>query len=145
MTVFSDGTKERLHGHNFQVTLELEVQNTSFLEFIDFGVIKKGISELCESWDEKLLLAALNPHFKSLGRSPGETEFTLCGSRYVLPELEVVLLPIDNVTVENLAAELGRLLEVRLLSTLSNPNVLGFAVQVSESPGQSATWRWVRL
>ena len=42
MTVFPDGSKERLHGHNYTVALSLELSDTSFAKIIPFAVIRAG-------------------------------------------------------------------------------------------------------
>ena len=36
MTVFPGGTKERLHGHNFQVHVTVELRDVAFAAFLDF-------------------------------------------------------------------------------------------------------------
>src|SRR4051812_15559013 len=90
MTVFEDGTKEALHGHNYRVELQLEV--TGMVPFFD---IKKETKKLCDAWDEKLLLAEKCPFFKITSKS-AEISFELCKKKYSIPADEVVLLPIEN-------------------------------------------------
>jgi 6-pyruvoyltetrahydropterin/6-carboxytetrahydropterin synthase len=139
MTVFPDGSKERLHGHNFQVRVALDLRDLAFERFVDFGVIKRAVEALCRAWDERLLLGAHNP-FLEVTRSDGaELEFVLCSKRYVVPADEVVLLPVANVTVELLAAELAAELVRRLVPALPPDVVEGVEVEVSESEGQSGS------
>jgi 6-pyruvoyltetrahydropterin/6-carboxytetrahydropterin synthase len=138
MTVFPDGTKERLHGHNYQLSVALEVADVSLAHMVPFGPIKTALTELCALWKERTLLAADNPHFE-LVRDDDELEFRLCGARYVLPRGDALLLPIDNVAVEPLAAHVADLLVARLGAVLSDARVLGLEATVSESPGQGAS------
>jgi 6-pyruvoyltetrahydropterin/6-carboxytetrahydropterin synthase len=140
MTVFPDGTKERLHGHNFYVTAALELTDIAFERFCDFGPVKKVLAELCDAWDERVLLAEANPFFYIVSRSGGSMDFTLCGQRYVVPMDEVVLLPIDNVTVEALAWELGRRFAARITALVPGELVHRVEVEVAESRGQGGLY-----
>jgi len=113
MTVFADGTKERLHGHNYTVAVALEVDRIDLEAMVPFTPIKTAIRELCAAWKEHVLLAARNPWF-TVVRDAGELEFTLCGQRYVLPRGDVLILPVDNISVEALAAHVAELLRDKL-------------------------------
>src|SRR5215208_1596525 len=114
MTVFPDGTKERLHGHNYQLGIALDVSDVSLGAMIPFAALKAALGELCHAWKERVLLAARNPHYQVVRDDGQELEFRLCGQRYVLPRGDVMLLPIDNIAVEPLAAHIADLLSERL-------------------------------
>jgi 6-pyruvoyltetrahydropterin/6-carboxytetrahydropterin synthase len=88
-------------------------------------------------WKERVLLAGRNPHF-AIARDGEELEFTLCGARYVLPRGDALILPIDNISVEALAAYVAALLRDQL-AALGLPGVLALEVVVEESPGQGAS------
>lgn len=141
MTVFPDGTKERLHGHNFFLGITVELRDIAFDKMIAFAPIKEAAAALCQAWKEHTLLAARNPYLEVLRDTEGEIEFRLCGDRYVLPRGDVVLLPIDNVAVEPLAAHACELLLARLGHVLRPDVVSAVEVRVSESPGQGAVCR----
>ena len=142
MTVFPDGTKERLHGHNFQVTAALDLHDVSFARFLDFARVKSALDRLCEAWDERLLIAERSPFLEIVRRDAEEIELRLCGRRYVLPADEVALLPVENVVVEALAEELAMRLVAELGGALKPEVVAGIDVSVSESPGQGASFYW---
>ena len=135
MTVFPDGTKERLHGHNYTVSIAIEVDRIDLPSMIPFSPIKAAVGELCRSWKERVLLAAHNPHFAIIHDSH-ELEITLCGERYVFPRGDVLLLPIDNISVEALASHAADLL---LDALVLPPTVVAVEVTVQESPGQGST------
>ncbi len=137
MTVFSDGTKERLHGHNYTVALAVEVDRIELGAMIPFAPIKAALGELCAAWKEHVLLAANNPFF-TLVRDDTELEFTLCNERYVMPRQDALLLPIDNISVEALAAHVASLLRERI-AIFDAPQVLALEVTIEESPGQGAS------
>lgn len=137
MTVFPDGTKERLHGHNYTLAIAIDVEKIDLASMIPFSPIKTALGELCAAWKEHVLLASKNPHFEVI-RDGAELEFTLCGDRYVLPRQDVLLLPIDNISVEALAAHIAELL-AESIKVLDAPQVITIEVTVEESPGQGAS------
>ena len=139
MTVFPDGTKERLHGHNYQLGVAIEVADVSFQAMVPFGAIKAALAELCALWKERTLLAADNPHFEIVADDDREIEFKLCGARYVMPRADVLLLPIDNIAVEPLAQHVAELLLARLAPDLHAAHVVGFEATIAENPGQGAS------
>jgi 6-pyruvoyltetrahydropterin/6-carboxytetrahydropterin synthase len=142
MTVFPDGRKERLHGHNYYVGVAVDLADVSFASMIEFAPIKAAIAELCAEWKEHLLLAERNPRFEVVRDDGAELEFLLCGARYVVPRGDALLLPVDNVAVEPLAVLVAERLVSRLAGALAGPAVIGLEASVDESPGQGATC-WV--
>jgi 6-pyruvoyltetrahydropterin/6-carboxytetrahydropterin synthase len=137
MTVFADGTKERLHGHNYAIAVALELDSIAFADMVPFAPIKAALAKLCADWKEHVLLAAKNPHYVQV-RDDHELEFTLCGSRYVLPRGDVLLLPVDNISVEQLSLHIAILLRDALAPMLPS-HVRSLEVTVEESPGQGST------
>jgi 6-pyruvoyltetrahydropterin/6-carboxytetrahydropterin synthase len=136
MTVFPDGTKERLHGHNYTIAIAIDVAQVELAAMVPFALIKASLAELCAAWKERVLLAARNPHLAIL-RDDAELELTLCGQRYVMPREDALLLPIDNVSVEALAAHVAVLLRERIAAL--SPHVQALEVTVEEMPGQGAS------
>ena len=137
MTVFPDGTKERLHGHNYTVGIAIDLDSVALPDMLPFSSIKVALGELCAAWKERVLIAARNPHLKVL-RDDTEFELTLCGERYVFPRGDVLVLPIDNISAEALAAHCAELLRARLDAILA-AHATRLEVTVEESPGQGST------
>jgi len=137
MTVFPDGTKERLHGHNYTVAVAIAVDKVELAAMLPFTPIKAALAELCAMYKERVLLAEHNPHFEIVS-DEGELEFRLCGQRYVLPHGDALLLPIDNISVEALAAHIAQILKTKI-AALAAPHVRSLEVTVEESPGQGAS------
>jgi 6-pyruvoyltetrahydropterin/6-carboxytetrahydropterin synthase len=133
MTVFADGSKERLHGHNYTIAIELEVEKIELAAMVPFSAVKTALAELCAAWKERVLIAAKNP-FLELVRDDDELELKLCGERYVMPRQDALLLPIDNTSVEALASHVAELLRERI----ARPGMRSLAVTIEESPGQGA-------
>jgi 6-pyruvoyltetrahydropterin/6-carboxytetrahydropterin synthase len=136
MTVFPDGTKERLHGHNYTVAVAVEIEGVEIAAMVPFAPIKAAVAELCAAWKERVLLAAHNPWFEIV-RDADELEFRLCDARYVMPRGDALLLPIDNISVESLAAHVAGLLRDRLAGLSARVGAL--EVTIEESPGQGAS------
>jgi len=139
MTVFPDGRKERLHGHNYTVGVALELGAVGFEHLIDFAVIKRAIAELVAEWRERTLVAGRSPRLERLEQKGGEVELVLCGRRYVLPEEDVLVLPVDNTTTEAIAGLWADLLVERLGPALRGSAAVSLEVTIEESPGQGAS------
>lgn len=94
--------KEALHGHNYQVRVHLSLKKKA--PFMAFSDLRSHIQSVCLQWDEKVLMPA---HSKKLTISdwtvPDHLHVVVQNLHYVFPKEEVVLLPTDNVTSENLA------------------------------------------
>ncbi len=138
MTVFPDGTKERLHGHNYTVGIAIDLESVALPDMLPFAPIKVALGELCAEFKERVLIASRNPHLIIVRDEMREFEITLCGERYVFPRGDVLILPIDNISVEALAAHCAALLQARLAPVLT-PNATRLEVTVEESPGQGST------
>lgn len=140
MTVFPDGTKEALHGHNYVPSLTVRVRDASFEATIPFSRLKAGMKKIAAAWDEKVLVAIRNPYHETLRDDGREFEFRLCGKRYVLPADEVVRLETDNISCETLARAYHEALAAELGDELRSPNILAVSVFIEETPGQGAAY-----
>lgn len=139
-TMFPDGTKEALHGHNYQVAIDVELRAGAEDRFLDFRSIKDLLRPICEGLDEKVLLAASNPKIQR-NIVGDEVEVRACGKRYVFPLDEVVALPVANITTEELASWLAKELVVKIGKQPEYAAIIArFEVNVEESSGQGATY-----
>lgn len=138
MTVFADGSKERLHGHNYTVDVALELNESP--EMLPFSEIKKAMREICDAWDERVFLALRCPQMKIQHRDAVEIDFTLCGVRYVLPLQDLCLLEVTNITSESLCESFALLLRKALKKVPQAVACLrSLEVRIDESPGQGAS------
>jgi 6-pyruvoyltetrahydropterin/6-carboxytetrahydropterin synthase len=143
MTVFPDGSKEALHGHQYLPTVKIAVQEVDLKNMIPFSDVKVAMKKIAKFWDEKVLLATENPYFKISKKSKTEVDFVLCKKRYVIPADEIVFLDTDNITCENLSKVYFDLLE-RELGLTRNQNILSISVDIEESPGQGVAYVYER-
>ena len=133
------GKCERLHGHNYAVSVELEGNLTEDRYVFDFVALKENVRQICNSLDHYFLLPQLNKDLR-ITKTDEEWEIRFENRRYVLPAGDVLALPVDNVTAERLAEYIcGRLIEA--LHEYDVSNLTSVTVGVEEAPGQTAFYR----
>lgn len=126
---------EPLHGHNYDVFVELSGDLSPESWVIDFSDAKKLVRTICRELDHRFLAAERSPTlaFERLG---GEIIITSGDKRYVMPEGDVAFLDIDNTTAERLAEWIASRIAVGLRE-LGASNVNRIEVGIEEMPGQS--------
>lgn len=136
-TIFSPAEAEPLHGHNYRLTVSLRGEALDERDFlVEFSPVKRAIRRLCAELDESVLLPAHSPDLEIRRSGDGTVTVTFADRIYTLPEPEVRLLPIKNVTVEALARWCWR----RLVDALDLTGVESLEVAVGETPGQRAAF-----
>lgn len=130
------GGRERLHGHNYTVSLRawggIGAQGT----VIDFATLKAAIRAECEQLDHRMLIPTECPEVAVSSSGDGHVGLRYGGDRFLFPTGDVCLLPLRNTTCECLAEYLLTRLRARLGSVAGE-----LQVSVEESPGQGATAR----
>ena len=139
MTLFPDGSKERLHGHNYQVETTVEVAGSEGEAFLSFAELKQGIRGVCEELDERVLLPRRGRGLRIVRHDAEELEIVACGKRYVFPSDEVVLLDYDNVVTETLAEHVAARLATVWAVLAQRGLVRSIEVTVRETLGQGAS------
>ncbi|TMF10641.1 MAG: 6-pyruvoyl tetrahydropterin synthase family protein [Chloroflexi bacterium] len=129
------GECEPIHGHNYDVFVEVEGELSADSWVLDFSETKRRVAAICEELDHRFLLPTKS---RSLGieERDGEYEIAFGDRRYVLPESDVAALPIDNSTAERLAEWLNVRIRA-VLSASGASNVGRVTVGVEEAPGQA--------
>jgi 6-pyruvoyltetrahydropterin/6-carboxytetrahydropterin synthase len=141
-TILAPDRAERLHGHNYQVRVDIEVNDIDpELGFaFDFNAVKPLIRGFCIELDERILLPAKSPFLK-ITNSAGEVEVRFNGKRYVFPSQDTLPLPLSNITAE----ELARYTCERLIEGMAGfTKWTGLSVRIEETRGQSASYRFKR-
>ena len=128
-----DGESERLHGHNYSVSLRARGGIRDDGTVVDFGTLKRALRLTCADLDERMLIPTESPHLQ-VDINGDELVVREGARRFVFPRGDVRLLPITNTTCECLATHL--LAEIR--------NHLGglpvrLEIHVEETPGQGAS------
>lgn len=103
-TIFPDGTRERLHGHNYRVRLFAAYDVSADGMAIDYGELKRALRKVASRYDEYLLLPARSRHLQLREEGPS-IEASIGGARFVFPAEDVIVLPVENITGEALATQ----------------------------------------
>jgi len=131
---------ERLHGHNYRASVEVEGNLQEDYYVFDFIALKHRTKEITDELDHHVLLATRNPVI-TVEETATSVRVTYREKEWVFPRGDCVLLPIENTTAELLARYIAnRLVEVLRHEEKFVPEVL--RVEVEEAPGQSATVEW---
>ncbi len=133
-----EGQCEALHGHNYDVSVEVEGELTEDAWVIDFSALKSMTRALCQELDHKFLLQRDSKVLQiDEGKSNWKIRFRERG--WVFPKSDVLPLPIDNTTAERLAEWFaGRLREA--LAVRGATNVTSLTAGIEEMPGQAGWW-----
>jgi 6-pyruvoyltetrahydropterin/6-carboxytetrahydropterin synthase len=129
------GDCEPIHGHNYDVFVEMEGDLTGDSWVLDFREAKRMVAAICKELDHCFLLP-IDTTALHIEETGAEYEITFPGRRYLLPKIDVVVLPIDNTTAERLAEWLNKRIRSDL-ATLGASNIERLTVGVEEAPGQS--------
>jgi 6-pyruvoyltetrahydropterin/6-carboxytetrahydropterin synthase len=131
---------ERLHGHNYRTTVEIEGVLDENQYVFDFIALKHRTKAITDDLDHRMMLPTRNPHI-TLEERPRAVYVRYRDREWLFPRDDCILLPIENTTAELLARYIGQ----RLLDDLKKqhhftPQVL--RVEVEENIGQAATYEW---
>lgn len=134
------GFRERLHGHNYRVSVRIEGKLGADGYVVDFGDIKKAAKRICEEMDERLIVP-MKSDVLDIERADGQVRIvTEDRARFSIPESDCVLLPIAHSSAEELAAYVcGRLVDG--IGILASRKATWVEVTVAESPLQEARYR----
>lgn len=128
---------ERLHGHNYRVAVTVEGPLDPATGFLaDFAVLKRGLRQLIEPLDHRLLVPTANGALTV--REVGD-QLAIDYTRrdwLVVPLAHTARLPVAHTTAEVLAGHFGETLWTMLQG--EGVAVVRMTVTVEESAGQSA-------
>ena len=145
-TIFDADHRERLHGHNFAASFELEGVVGADGLLANYSALRKIMREITQELDERFLLPANSPHLTIREvESGGDRRIEAVFAGKAIPFLaeDVLILPVTNVSLE----ELSRLICERFVSRAgiaSDASMQRLTVRVSSKPGQDASFTWDR-
>jgi 6-pyruvoyltetrahydropterin/6-carboxytetrahydropterin synthase len=139
--IFPDGSAERLHGHNYRVYCEVGGPLSQFGLVLDFQKTKPLIRELVDQLDEQWLVPGQHQELTWQEREDGVIEVRYRERYYAAPKEDVRILPINNTSVENMAAWLGRQLKASIERNFPEAVIDEIMLAVEETPGQRGVWR----
>jgi 6-pyruvoyltetrahydropterin/6-carboxytetrahydropterin synthase len=138
-TIFSATERENLHGHNFRmrcnVTSAVGANGMAF----DYVMLKRVLKSLCDQLDERVLLPERSPYLR-IERGDGMVIGLFGEERLMFLDRDVLLLPIRNATIEELADLL--LSRLRVHPELAGRDLRAIEVGISSGDGQWAFSSW---
>lgn len=134
-TIFSATERENLHGHNWQLAAAASAAVGDDGLCFDYVRLKSVMKRLCEELDETLLLPTQSPHLE-IEEGAEEVQVHFSDERMRFLRRDVTLLPVRNVTVEELARWLGA--RIRSASELADVAFERLTVRVSSGVNQWA-------
>ncbi len=129
------GKCERLHGHNYMVTVEICGEPGDDDVIIDFHTISPVIKNVCDALDHRFILAEGETRYQII-ISETEIEIKFPNKRFVFPREDCVILPVEATTVEKLSAYLAD--KIVDESVIGNRDIDWIEVGVSEGSAQMA-------
>lgn len=139
-TIFSATEREPLHGHMYSVYLALTTSIKENGMAFDYRYYKQKIHALCNSLNQIFLMPKFSP-FLTIDEDKEYYYFTFAGKKMPFLKEDIKILPVTNITVE----ELSRWFVEGLIENeleLNKHCIEKIVVKVFSAPGQSASHTW---
>ena len=161
------GFRERLHGHNYTVEVDLGGPMSATDGYvIDFGILKQSLRQTCKSLNERIIVPTLsatlvityadsppgisdpesqfapcgNSDVDSTAGESGQVEIRCMGSFFSFPKTDCALLPIRFSTAEELSTYVAGRLTADLAADIASRGIHTMTVRVYERPTQAASF-----
>ena len=136
-TIFSATERERLHGHNYAVSARILAPMGPNGFSADYNVYKRRIMDFCARHDEYMLLPDASPYLQ-VSQEGDDYVAVFNGRSLRFPVDETLLLPMVNVTVEELAHYCLR----EIVAASAGEALSEVEVFVSSGSGQAGSAIW---
>jgi len=128
------GKCERLHGHDYYVSIKLYGPVSSDGMIIDFSLVKSTLKDIVDKLDHRVLV----PERKIVKREGGLVYVKKDAKVIALPEEDVKELPVEVVTAEELAKYIAERFYDILGDEIRKRGIYQIEVLVDEGGGQEA-------
>ena len=141
-TIFSATNRERLHGHNWRIAVEISCELGDDGLCFDYAIYKEILKNLCAQYDEYTLIPNDSPH---LDISEDEDYYFIKHNNITQPLLktDTILMPVKNITIEALSQYFLELMTADK-QHLENLKIHAFEMRVSSGPNQWGISWWQR-
>jgi 6-pyruvoyltetrahydropterin/6-carboxytetrahydropterin synthase len=140
-TIFSATHRENLHGHNFTVYVALTGEVVENGMLADYGPLKRAVIDRCRGWNETFLLPGQSRHLRIERTERGDVIARFQDEELRFLARDVTVLPVENVTLEELARLFGEEL-VGDGTALQRDHITRVVVKCASGPGQWSSWEW---
>ena len=138
--IFPDGSQERLHGHNYRVSAQIHGELSQFGLVVDFNEIKPILRGICDELDQHFVIPGEHKELTYIQREDDVMEVRYRQSFYAAPVGDCLVLPLNNISVENLSRWLAHELMRRIAEQLPEVQVKKLRLSTEESPGQRGVY-----
>ena len=101
-TIFNATERERLHGHNFTVEVDIHARMLGNGMCFDYGIYKDRVVALCRELNEWTILPTRSKYLR-IEEAGEHVHAHFNGQRIPFLRGDVLLLPIENATLEEFA------------------------------------------
>lgn len=122
----------RLHGHNYFIKVKIDGQLNADHMILDYGILREELKSLTKPLDHKVLIPD-KAEGLIIEEKNESIEINTCNKRYLLPKEDIILLPIQATTAE----ELAKYFHDKLKAKWSEFSI---KVTIEEAPGSSAIY-----
>ncbi len=138
--IFANGERERLHGHNYQVSVALEGEMDRAGVVLDFISLKPLVKRVCDNLDHRTLIQAASPLLK-INRRGKAVGIFYKKQKLLLPRSDVILLPLRNTSTELLAEYVAGHIRRKVRRQFPMASIRWIEVVVEETRGQRGIYR----
>jgi 6-pyruvoyltetrahydropterin/6-carboxytetrahydropterin synthase len=138
--IFSNGQREPLHGHNYQVSVAMEGELDPAGVVLDIISFKPLVKRICDGLDHRTLIQTASPVI-TLRQRPHEIELRYKQQKIILPRQDVLLLPLINTSTELLAEYVAGQIRRRVRRNFPKSQIRYLEVGVEEARGQRGFFR----
>lgn len=141
-TIFSATNRERLHGHNWRIAVEITGEIGDNGLCFDYAIYKQILKDLCAKYDEYTLIAEQSPYLK-ITEDSDFYHIEHNGRTQPLLKTDTILMPVQNITIEALANYFLHEM-IKDKAHLDQLKIHAFEMRVSSGPNQWGICRWSR-
>lgn len=123
----------KIHGHNYFLKVTLTGELDEHHMILDYALLKAELRKLTKKLDHKVLLAARAKNLE-IDEMEEAVIIRAKNKRYVIPQVDVILLPIPATTAE----ELAKYFHKKLKALWPDFQI---TTEIEESPGARAIYR----
>jgi 6-pyruvoyltetrahydropterin/6-carboxytetrahydropterin synthase len=138
--IFADGTREPLHGHNYQVSVAMEGELDRAGVVLDFISFKPLVKRICDGLDHRTLIQTESSVLRVRARDE-EVEVRYGKQKIILPKQDVILLPLKNTSTELLAEHIAGKIRDQVRRKFPRTSIRFMEVGVEEARGQRGLYR----
>lgn len=138
--IFANGERERLHGHNYQVSVAMEGELDRAGVVLDFISFKPLVKRVCDDLDHRTLIQTASPILK-IRRNAKSVQIVYKKQKILLPRNDVILLPLMNTSTELLAEYVAQHIRGQVRQQFPMARIRWIEVAVEETRGQKGTFR----